>query len=333
MPQEKEVVLGAGDSIGLEVDLPEMPVELNGTIGYDTPMGMGVAHNLCAKVVPNQRHYKCEFRIPEHADSMVIHIVNWVWYAGDTNIKLDIPPTTLRVIGNPPIVLTGHAGFKITLSQTQLLRQAAFRLDQRTKDLQARVKELQQAQEGPDKLNRILQDHVDDAVSALQSTEEDFQSPVSDHNELERSKIFFDDLRRRYRDALADLKRSAHGAAVANPIVLAADHRQTLDYIDMARPVISASEDNIAGYLAVAEGGSTGFDLEVSSTPQGATVFYYRVGDSPKEWGKPTDTTITALAYARWHLRFVKRGYHTIDRPFDGIHDRVPSLHVDLEKK
>lgn len=86
-------------------------------------------------------------------------------------------------------------------------------------------------------------------------------------------------------------------------------------------------------YALVADKESLTFDLEVESTPPGATISYHRRGDPYKENPSPTNAVINDLPYAIWIVRFQMPGYQEKEIEHDPFRERNHKMHWDLSKR
>ena len=104
-------------------------------------------------------------------------------------------------------------------------------------------------------------------------------------------------------------------------------------YPTLAQGPLRVLEQNELAYSVVANNGDLTFDLEVNSAPQGATVFFWRRGDSERKNNKPTNSIIPALPYAIWLVRFQIPGYRNEEREHDPFHEPNHVLKVELHKQ
>jgi hypothetical protein len=103
-------------------------------------------------------------------------------------------------------------------------------------------------------------------------------------------------------------------------------------YPVLAQAVFRAFEQNELAYKIVSDSGTLVFDLDVSSSPTGATVSYRRRGDHYRQNVNPTNTVIKELPYAIWQVRFQKQGYREEEREHDPFRDPNHFVHVELQR-
>jgi hypothetical protein len=99
----------------------------------------------------------------------------------------------------------------------------------------------------------------------------------------------------------------------------------------LAEAILPAFEQNELAYKVVADTGSLTFDLEVNTAPEGADVSYRRRGDSFEKLQNKTNSSIKALTYAIWFVRFEKTGFRTEEREHDPFHEQNHVINVELQ--
>jgi hypothetical protein len=91
--------------------------------------------------------------------------------------------------------------------------------------------------------------------------------------------------------------------------------------------------DQERAFAAVSRQESMTFDLKVSSDPAGATITYRRAGDKGYQTHNGrTETTIENLDWAIWFIKLDAAGYVSDERAFNPYTERIPSLHVQLDR-
>jgi hypothetical protein len=89
--------------------------------------------------------------------------------------------------------------------------------------------------------------------------------------------------------------------------------------------------DQERGFAFVASQASLTFDLKVTSDPAGATVTYWRAGDTHHQvLNSVTDTMIENLDWAIWFIRLEVPHYAPAERAFDPYRERITALYVHL---
>jgi hypothetical protein len=235
---------------------------------------------------------------------------------------------TFEVIPKKNLVYPTTADVGVKPSQAQLLRTEAIHLQARIQDLKGQILELKSAS----KLNNLLRQKVEKEIESLNETEHAFR--ILDNSVKEDSRIFFDDLRTSYREANHEV-RSQRMQRQQYSILLASAHQdngEAARYPAIAQAVLRAFEQNELAYNTVADTQMLTFDLEVTSVPTGAAVSYRRRGDEFKKASNPTDSTIKALAFAIWIVRFEKDGCHPVEREHDPFRESNHVITVELPK-
>ena len=279
---------------------------------------------------PRGRLYRCRLRIPATAPGGIWKVKDLSFYEGTVKSKLSFEPITFRVIPNTGLVLPTSAEITVNLNQIQLLRSEATHLQERIQQLKSAVSEYVRADhEGA--VPSLLRQNLSESVNALTNTQAEFSKLTTNGAEGANAKIFFDDLRKSYENAISHLARATAVLKGEGHLVrVSGDKKATAEpFLSLAlRPM----EQNELAYKVVADQGSLTFDLEVDSTPEGAAVTYNRKGDPPRGNPDPTRSTIPSLAYAIWIVHFEKPGYKTEEREHDPFREPNHIVHVDLQK-
>jgi hypothetical protein len=321
----------AGEPLTVRVTL-DQPPSVDGTalsLYVKGPDGSELGSGLLMK--PGTRVYDVPVRVPPAAVGGTWRVsLLRVAPGGRRETDLTFKECTFQIIPTPGLVLPTSADVAISASQGQLLRREATRLQARIQQVKSDVSGLEVAShKGP--VTPLLRQALTDSLSALQATQEEFLK-LATNNEDQRpsAEVFFEDLRKSYKDAISSLTRSTTAMPRRERLVRVSDRKRGAEpFLSLAlRPM----EQNELAFKVVADQGSLVFDLDVDSTPVGATVSYYRKGDSPRANPDPTRSTIRSLAYAIWIIRFEKAGYKTEEREHDPFREPNHVVHVDLQK-
>jgi len=91
---------------------------------------------------------------------------------------------------------------------------------------------------------------------------------------------------------------------------------------------------NLRAYETLEESQLLTFNLAITTGPQqGASIFYWRVGEDEQSSTNPTNTTLMNLGYAKWFIRVELPGYHSQQKEHDPFTDPNHVLHFDLKPK
>jgi hypothetical protein len=210
-------------------------------------------------------------------------------------------PITLPLTVVPAKDLVSPTSVNVTVNpnQKQLLSGEADRLMAKAARLQAEAQS--QKAGSPAK----LRDSLNEAILDVDKTEKAFRSASDGPSANEASAEFFDDIRANYLEAqkaFASLSPAPkHDATLLDTkwrLGSGIDTRTTA-------AVVAAIRHNAKAYAVVAEAGSLAFDIEVKSSPVGATISYGRFGDkSFEQLDEKTNAIIRKRIYAVWYVRF-----------------------------
>jgi hypothetical protein len=323
----------AGEDFKFTAALNRAPHFEGGGVGFTAvaPNGMKVGY-LCAEnqTTPPHREYRCSFRVPHTAKGGMWTIPELYFAEGGTVVNLAFKPITFRVIPDPDLVLPSSAEITVNLDQKQLLRHEAVRIQGRIQELKSTVSEYARAnREGA--VTPFLRQSLIDSLGALRSTEAEFTKLTAGEGQQPNAGIFFDDLRRSYEVVATHLDRPKAEIG-GGPRLQRVSKEERPSAESLLALVLRPMEQNELAYKVVADDGSLTFDLEADSTPEGATVSYFRKGDSPRTNPDQTRATISKLPYAIWIIRFEKAGYKSEEREHDPFREPNHVVHVDLQK-
>jgi len=255
-------------------------------------------------------------------------------YIGTKSVDLHVKPFSFRVLANPNLVFPTSAELTVNLSQEQLLRREANRLEEQIAKLRSSVAGYDQAGAN-DKLTDALRTSVKEEIEVLGATEAEFLKLATATTQTPATQAFFSDLRTNY-EAVLSLTEKRSSARNAPEVFLEVAERKDRVRRDesmlLALAVLRPFEQNELAYKVVLDTGSLVFDLEANSIPPGATVSYYRRGDAPRQNPSPTNSTIHSLPYAIWHIRFQKQGYQVEDREYDPFREPNRVIAVELRR-
>ncbi len=341
--EQEEIPVRAGEPLNFEVHLDKAPTSSDGKIMFVTsPLfnryaGTSGAPEFCALTDPRKLVYYCEVKTRKDAVVGTLHAEIesvWIQYPDKISTPIKFKRISFVIQGAPPLPVVTE-GIEVTVdpSRAQLLRLEGIKLQRRISDLKAAVVELEQSKAGADSLAKLLRSNVRDAVVALQDTERDFEK-LSTEKEIPVSRVFFGDLRISYESVLVQISDSPHRAGfTVLPFRLVSQNDQDArpKYPLVAQATFRAFEQNQLAYKVVADSGSLTFDLDVRSTPRGATILYFRRGDKPRKHQDPTNSIIPSLPLAIWMVRFEKEGYRAEEREHNPLTE--PNHVVDVELK
>jgi hypothetical protein len=327
----------AGEVFKFTVTLDKAPNFAGGGVGYVAVGPGGVRSGVTISTgcdedshAPSRKVYKCLVGIPRTAPGGIWSIERLYFQEGTTSVDLKFEPIRFRVIPKDDLVFPTSAEVTVNLDQKQLLRREAGRLQVRIQQLKSTVAEYASANQHS-ALTSLLRQNLSDAVSTVKQTEAEFSRLAGDNGQRSNEEIFFDDLRRGYQSVISHLDRSKAASGGMGQLVRVSETDKS-----SVEPLLALAlrpmEQNELAYKVVADEGSLTFDLEADSTPEGATVSYFRKGDSPRTNPDQTRATIPKLPYAIWILRFEKSGYKTEEREHDPFREPNHVVHVDLQK-
>jgi hypothetical protein len=217
-------------------------------------------------------------------------------------------------------------------SQQQLLRRAARNLSFRIQNLKEAVATFEAADQAG-KIPEALRNNLQDASSALQSTEAEFEKLATAEGQSKSVQVFFDDLRLNYDEVLQHLHARVENQIGQSQLVNAnlSDRKAgNNSFALLVQASLRPMEGNVLAYNVVADGGSLTFSLKVTSNPAGATVSYYRRGDSPHPYPEATNVVIPSLPYAIWFVKIEKNGYKPEVREFNPFQTSDRIVNVEL---
>jgi hypothetical protein len=342
--QQEELLVEAGETLKFKLHLSKAPTSSDGRITFttsplfNTHSGTGGSPQFCGLTDPEKLDYYCEVRtnkgdvvgtLPAEITSVEIHYP-------DRTLIPNYEPVRFRIQGPPPVPVVREGGIQVTVipSQAQLLRSERAKLRRRISDLKKAVAELEQSKAGASSLASLLRSSVGDEIVALEGTQRDFDKSATEEQKP-ASTVFFDDLHRSYESALVQIDDSSHRAVVtglAFRLVSQAAQDAGPQYRLLAQATFGAFEQNELAYQTVVDTESLTFDLEVRSSPEGATVSYWRRGDTFQQEAEPTDTVIRALPYAIWIVKFHKAGFRDEIREHDPFREANHVVDVSLQR-
>jgi hypothetical protein len=323
----------AGEVFKFTVTLDKAPNFAEGGVGFVAvgPGGASVGRGCDEdRLAPPRKVYRCFLGLPQTAPGGIWSIQRLYFQEGTTSVDLKFEPIRFRVIPNNGLVFPTSAEVTVNLDQKQLLRREAGHLQARIQQLKSTVSEYASAnQHGA--VTPLLLKNLSDAATALKQTEAEFSRLTTDNGQRTNEGIFFDDLRRGYEGVISHLDRSkatlGHGGALVR---IAETEKPSVE--SLLALALRPMEQNELAYKVVADEGSLTFDLEVDSTPEGASVSYFRKGDPPRPSPDQTRATIPKLPFAIWIVRFEKSGYKTEEREHDPFREPYHVVHIDLTK-
>ncbi len=221
--------------------------------------------------------------------------------------------------------------YLISLEEVKLLEREAIRVQARIQNLKANLSQARQPLTR-NQLITILRSSLNEALKDVRRTERTFNELGRDTLMFTPGKIFFADLQSSYRHALEDLTHTQAGSQI-EPRLQKITFRDEPRYPALAQGPLRVLEQNELAYSVVVNKKNLTFDLEVNSVPSGATVFFWRRGDSERKNNKPTNSTVTELPYAIWFVRFQLPGYKDEEREHDPFREPNHVLNVELHKQ
>jgi hypothetical protein len=242
-----------------------------------------------------------------------------------------------------PVLLFGLTGCSVVVSgsigasQAQLLKNEAVQLRYRLQVLKANLI-LSERDAAAGSVAETLRKKIEEELGFLTATEARFHQLASSPSQLDaEASVFFSDLRISYEDAKSQLKdRGAlsewRGSLKWASLVSNQGSGEQPRYPVLAQAVIRVFEQNELAYVTVADAGTLTFDLDVTSSPAGATISYRRRGDSFRQHPDQTNSVIRALPYAIWNIRFQKQGYRDEEREHDPFREPNHVINVQLKQ-
>lgn len=316
----------AGETVSFTITL-DKPPNFKGSLQYWITPPIGGTITSSVDLEPGKKIYKVEFGVPIGAPGGTWALSELKASAGFDSVPVKFKPVLFQVVPNRDLIFPTSAEAKITPSQAQLLRREAFSLQGRIQILKSNLSKMPQAPQLADVLRRSLTD----GLEAVQRTERSFTGFGGTESALEASRVFFADLQKSYLQALEDLPGGRLIATGARMLVTSFQNQHR--YPAVAQGPLRVLEQNELAYSLVANKGDLTFDLEVNSAPQGATVFYWRRGDSERKNNKPTNSILPALPYAIWLVRLEIPGYGAEEREHDPFREPNHVVTVEMHKK
>ena len=328
-----DVPVKAGEDFNFTFVLNRVPTFSGGGILYRISFAGGNVQT-SVPIVPGERECKGSYRIPGAAPGGTWTLTAIGLSDGISIHPFTSTPRTFQVIANQGIVFPTSADIVVNPSQQQLLRLEARNVQHRIEDLKAAILTYQQAnQQG--RITQVLRTNVAQSVKALDQTEAEFESRATAKDQLGLAKAFFGDLRLNYGTVEAELNRptaSWNERGQLLDVAFLARPKSDNSYPILAQAALRAFEGNELAYNIVAETGSLTFDLKVTSNPSGASVSYYRRGDTPHPCPDPTTTVIPSLPLAIWYVTVEKPGYKAQEREHDAIRSTDHVVNVELSQ-
>jgi len=320
----------AGETLILVITVDQAPNFTGSSLQISLGPKSGGGFGYGIELEPKKTEYSLQMKIPEAAQGGTWSVrLDFATGGGESHL---LPSTkySFQVIPRTDLVYPTSADVGMRPSQAQLLRTEAIHVQTRIQDLKGQILE----HKSGSKLTSLLRQNVAKAIEALNNTEQQFRSLDSASRQEKDSQVFFDDLRTSYREADQQVKAQEvipHGSKLL--LVEAPQTKgETAIYPVVAQGVLRAFEQNEVAYNTVADAQSLTFDLEVASYPTGATVSFRRRGDEFKKSPTPTDSTIKALPFAIWLIRFEKDGFRAVEKEHDPFREPNHAITVELPK-
>jgi hypothetical protein len=326
----------AGENFEFTISLDKTPNFSGGDVGFTIaapkPEVLAIQTSCGVKDPAPTRVFHCSIRIPETASGGTWTLGTLFFIEGGKRIDLNFEPLPFQVIPNPNLVFPTSAEITVNLSQAQLLRREAVRLEKRIQLLHSTLKEyIQETRKSG--LTELLQGNIKEEIEALRTTEADYLKLANPQGQTPFAPIFFDDLRINYEHALLLVNGRLSATPKAGSFMLVdnkltkEDQATTQTLLGLA--VLRSFEQNELAYKTVVDVGSLVFNLEINSAPAGASISYYRRGESPRKNSSPTNSTIHSLPYAIWNIKLEMQGYQVEEREYDPF--REPNRVVTVE--
>jgi hypothetical protein len=241
---------------------------------------------------------------------------------GDLRFTFDLQPA----IG---LVTPTSVAVTVNPSQIQLLLGEADRLKAKAQHIRGQL-----SSENMTANQVLLQNSLQEALADLDKTEEAYKQKGSDQSSARPVNIFFDDIRFDYGEALKTLANQSAQGPQAGPRlerVSAALGGPPPRLSPASQAVLASILHNARAYDVLASSGYVTFTLEVTSTPDHATVSYrQRLDPEFKTLDHETDWHIPNLYHATYLIRFQKTGCEEQVITFQGGESSSTSLHADL---
>ena len=185
--------------------------------------------------------------------------------------------------GPPPVRYAQPVA--ISPAQGKLLKDELDQSRQRSSRMSARLKVLE-AENVLSGLGETLSTRAAEEASAVAKTRAAFLKLAETAPQRQGAQAFFNHFQVRYTALSGDVKQLTSSS-----------------YKQMRDRTLQLIDENQRAYEVVAAKESLTFNLEVRSTPGGASLAYKRTGDPYESHDRPTETTIENLIYAIWTVQ------------------------------
>jgi hypothetical protein len=245
---------------------------------------------------------------------------------GDTHTTLIVEPNKELVTPSSVEVTVNPSQIKLLQVEAGHLRTKAEYLRQQLSTADTATKEV------------LLRTSVQDAKKDVDQTEKNYKQQGGEpSSELAKDiKIFFQDIRNDYADALKEpVKQSAQNirGEAQFELVRASLWEPNPPLDPVSEAVLGSILHNAAAYEVVASTRDVKFNLDVYSDPQGASISWKLRGDQYTPADHITDWRIENLPIAVYYILLQKRGYADKETRFDASSNTGSSIHVRLERK
>lgn len=228
-----------------------------------------------------------------------------------------VTPSSVAVIVNP--------------SQAQLLLGEADRL-------RAKANQLKQEINSEHLIagQALLRESVKEAIADVDKTETTFKQRGLEPSSSGKVDAFFDDIRLSYGEALQAVSdgsgkiRQTEPGFVHARLVLGDKSAVSRSASDA---VIASILHNADAYDVVALSKAITFNLDVNSTPQGATISYRRRGEEFETLDRKTNSRIENITRAVYTIRLQMKGYEDVCTDFDAMNSTRSSVDLELKRK
>jgi hypothetical protein len=311
-------IVKAGEQVKLDISVDQAPnFEGSGVQIFVTGPGSYSVNFSCA-LPPGEKVCHSGFRFPADVPSGTAY-VSLAFYTGSRQIELPSNKLPIQVVSNPGLIFPTRAEVLVNPSQTQLLRREAARLQEQLQTLKATVANAESASRRD--TTKILGAKVLEELNYIETTGAKFRD-LGEKSQSEAAQAFFDDLRIGYTELLHELDQDGRTTQVTpvtgkSPFQEGSSSKKRGMYSLAAQAVFRVFEVNELAYNLVADTASLTFNLEVNSTPQGATISYRRRGDPYKQHSSPTNSILRSLPLAIWIVRFQEQGYRDLEVEFN----------------
>lgn len=328
------VVIRAGEDLKFTIRLDEAP-SIDGNVQF-TVIGPDTGFSAGADAKAGRTDCPASILIPEAATGGMWRLHIEGFFTGAKLLPLKSTDVDFEVVPNEHLVFPTGAEVRINLSQVQLLRTAAARLQLQVQNFKAALAPYNEdSAENNRAVLKIIQKNIDEAMKSLDATQSSFHALAGEAAQSAAEQAFFDDLRTSYELVLARFEKGHfYSGRIAsldstNLIEVAQTTRPEEGHTILAEAALHPFEQNELAYEIVADTQSLRFDLKVRSNPQGAEVCYHKRGDPCHPNPENTDTTIKSLVLGVYLVQFKKTGYVTEEREHDPYTD--PNHEIDVE--